>query len=1796
MNSLRDRLILRAIAKIGAGFCLLMAGIVMGATITWTGDDGSGTVWNQSLNWSSTVPGSTDIAVLGAAGSATQIGIDLTSGTNNGAGQQIVGRISLDAASTLSRTIGNSSATAGTLRIAGVSAVLLENLNAGLTLTLAPTVLGGSQPMALLLSSGTIDAVGDIHISSDISGTAFTKTGGGVLTLTGTNTYTGNTTISAGTLQIGDGGTSGTPGFSNISIASGADLTFNRSDSVSTGFIISGAGTLTQAGGGTTILTGGNSYTGTTFLQAGTLQIGNGATAGTLGSGAVVTSSGATLAVNRSNDLTMFNVISGPGSLKKQGAGNLSLRGANSFTGVTTIEQGVLTVNPVAATHTLGGGGDVVVEAAGTLAFSAGSDFSFANVISGSGAVLRSGSSAVVTLTGSNSYTGSTRLVTGVLGVQTLANGGTDSSIGAAAADAGNLVFDGGTLRYTGGGSTTDRLFSVGTGSAIIEANGSGALQFTNSGALGFNGQSGTRLLALRGSNTDANSLAAVIGDNGGATSVRKDGSGTWVLSGASTYSGSTRVLGGTLIVSSLADAGAASSIGAAGVSETNLVLSAGATLRYTGSGDSIDRLFSVGTTGGTIDSSGTGALVFTGTGSMGFDGLNVARTLTLRGSNTGDNTISAVIGSQGGATSLTKADAGKWVLNGDNTYSGLTTISAGTLQVGAGGVSGSLGSGNVTNNGALVVDRSDSISFGQTISGGGTFTQAGSGTTILSGVNTLTGVTTISAGTLQLGAGGTTGSIASTSIVNDGTLTINRSNAVTLTASISGSGGLTQQGSGTTTLAGALSYTGATVVSAGRLQSTVSVSIPNSDFTIASGASVGTNATSGWSIGALDGAGTVENGGSSASTLTVGGSGNSGTFTGLIQNGGVSSLSVVKTGGGTQSFGSANTYTGRTTISGGVLSVDLLANGGVASGIGASSDLASNLVLDGGSLNYTGSGVSTDRRFDLGVSGGGLHASGSGAVVWANTAAIGFHSQSGARALTLAGSSTAANTLSAVITDSDAPTALIKDGAGTWLLTSTNTYTGGTSLNGGVLRISSSNAVGTGAITFAGGVLEVTQSMSLDNSLIVNDANNGVAVNAGTLTINGPISGLHPLYKDGLGTLIIASASNSVPTVVQNGTVQGAAANAGTRIDLSNATATFAFNQIDPGTYGGIIGGAGNITVAGAGGLVLTGSNTYTGVTTITDGVLTLQNDDALGSTAGGILVLNGGTLELKDDIVVGAEALQINGAGAAGQSGALVSSSGANTYGGQITVTTNSSFAALPGSTLTLSGGIVKNGTVATFTGGGTILIHGAGISGADPNSDLVVDGSGTNVVLNTVSSYNGPTTIQNSAQLTLGISGALPTTPRTDMTIDSSGVFDLAGHSDTAASLTGSSSGTVRNSTVATISTLGIAPASGSTTFSGVIEGTAGGTQGDIALTKSGGGTQILDGTNTYSGGTTITGGTLQIGSGGSSGTLGAGDVVNDGTLSINRSGAVTLNQLITGSGSLTQSGSGTTTLTGSNSYSGGTTITGGALRLGDGGTTGSAGSGAVVNDGQLQVNRSNSITLGQAITGSGSLSQVGSGVTTLSGNANTYSGGTTVESGTLVAANTLASSSATGAGSVLVQSGATLAGSGRISGDVHFSAGSTLLVGNLISDTHGQDFEFVGGLSSSGSFEAVFDLFSNAGTGTLNSTIAADQILVSGTDRLISLSLDLVLADPNSLLNWAAEDSWQIWNWGGISPGNRSLTVNSLTAPALPSHLHWDTSQLNTTGTISLSSVPEPGRPFLLLSGFVAWLRRRRRHDA
>src|SRR5881398_3354619 len=162
--------------------------------------------------------------------------------------------------------------------------------------------------------------------------------------------------------------------------------------------------------------------------------------------------------------------------------------------------------------------------------------------------------------------------------------------------------------------------------------------------------------------------------------------------------------------------------------------------------------------------------------------------------------------------------------------------MAATTLQIGNGGTVGSI-VGNVADGGALVVNRSNTISFAGVISdfsgdgpaSAGSLVQNGSGTTILTANNTYTAGTTISAGTMQLGDpsvnGGTTGSIVG-NVLNNGTLAINRSNALPFGGVISGTGALQQLGAGTTTLTAVETYQGSTTISAGVLALSGSASI----------------------------------------------------------------------------------------------------------------------------------------------------------------------------------------------------------------------------------------------------------------------------------------------------------------------------------------------------------------------------------------------------------------------------------------------------------------------------------------------------------------------------------------------------------------------------------------------------------------------------------------------------------------------------------------------------------------------------------------------------------------------------------------------------------------------------------------------------------------------------------------------------------------------------------------------------------------------------------------------------------
>lgn len=207
----------------------------------------------------------------------------------------------------------------------------------------------------------------------------------------------------------------------------------------------------------------------------------------------------------------------------------------------------------------------------------------------------------------------------------------------------------------------------------------------------------------------------------------------------------------------------------------------------------------------------------------------------------------------------------------------------------------------------------------------------------------------------------------------------------------------------------------------------------------------------------------------------------------------------------------------------------------------------------------------------------------------------------------------------------------------------------------------------------------------------------------------------------------------------------------------ITSATpATLTINQSADTLYASLLTGELALNKSGTGRLSLLGANAHNGLTTVSVGTLTLQNRTALGGVAAGTVVSNGATLEVQGNLVIGAEPLSINGIGTLG-GGALISVSGANTYGGLVTVSTNATLSALSGSTLNLNGGVDKTGTTATFTGGGSININVAPITGAPAGSDVIVDGVALGI--NVASIYNGSTFVKNGGLLVNGANQAVP-----------------------------------------------------------------------------------------------------------------------------------------------------------------------------------------------------------------------------------------------------------------------------------------------------------------------------------------------------------------------------------------------------------------------------------------------------
>jgi autotransporter-associated beta strand protein len=675
-------------------------------------------------------------------------------------------------------------------------------------------------------------------------------------------------------------------------------------------------------------------------------------------------------------------------------------------------------------------------------------------------------------------------------------------------------------------------------------------------------------------------------------------------------------------------------------------------------------------------------------------------------------------------------------------------------------------------------------------------------------------------------------------------TLTGAGTGVVTLSGSINAGNGnrdyaINKSGSGTFSLTGNNTYAGGTTINGGTLIVNSATSLGDISGGLTLNAGTLEIATGFSTLRAI----TLNN---AASTFQVD---PSQTFTVTSVMTGSGALN--KTGTGTMVLGGANTFGGGTIVSSGILQL-----------------AAAERLLNAGDLTISGG------TFDLQTFGEttGVVTLVSGSIIGSGTlTGSDYQFESGTVSAPLGGAA-----------------ALTKSGPGIVMLSGTSSYSGGTTINGGTLVINSSANLGTlaGGLSINAGTLEIATGFTTMRAILLGDSASTFQIDAGqTYTVTSAIGGAGTLNKTGTGTMVLSGANTySGGTVVSTGTLQLGGAerllNAGTltisggtfdvrtfgettgAVTLSSGsiigtsgTLTGSSFTFQSGLVSAIIAGAGAVTKNTAGLVTLSGNNIYTGSTTISAGTLQVNTNNALGTVANGTSVSNGAALKLNNVNYSTAEPLTLNGSGIS--NGGALTNSGTSTFAGAITLATDATISA-GGGTLNLTGGILKDGTTLTFAGGGTVNITTNGITGGSPNSDLVVDGS--TVVLSAASSYNGPTTVQNSGTLRLGGSNMLPTSPQTAMTVNN-GTLDLAGYSDGVASLTGNSSAIVKNSVAGGTSTFTINPGIGiSTTFDGVIAGTNGGTQGNIALQKNGAGTLILTGQNTFSGTTTINGGTL------------------------------------------------------------------------------------------------------------------------------------------------------------------------------------------------------------------------------------------------------------------------------------------------------------------------------------------------
>jgi len=775
--------------------------------------------------------------VISGSGALTKLGagtLSLTA-TNTFAGGLVLdaGEVGISSDANIDGAAGSVSFLGGLLQIQGTALTSM-----------------GTHPFNSSTFNGGFDivqAANTFTVSQTLGGAgSFTLTGAGALQLTASNSYSGGTTIDGGTLIVTSdnnlGATGGTLSVNGGTLeVSGTAYTnttahpltgnFNGGiDVATTGAVftveqqVNGTGNLTKTGPGTLVLGTRDYLSGNAYLDGGTITIDDPLSLRYM-----------TVNFNTSGSTVNLNGIQGPTIGAIIGSQNFDMQGMNPYIGnnnSSTTYSGVLSSSVVGGFNKIGTG--------------------------------------TLTLTGSNTFTGTLTISTGILSVSTLTNGGTAGPLGAATNAQGNIVLNGGTLQYTGAGGSTDHLFNIGASGGTLDASGTAAVAYVNTGVLSPTTAANVTL-TLTGTNANHNAFEPALADPAGGftTSLTMSGTGLWDLEGnQKTYSGATTVVTGelqTLATNVMSP-------------NSSVTVDSGATLDFHGYSQTINGL--------------NGAGYVSDSFSHSTDSLTI-----------GQNNAGGSFSGNLGCPNVIKTGTGTQVLSGSDTYTGTTTVNAGVLQFNAADSIGGTGISITVNAGATVaagyaIDQTDFLNrIVQTSTGCAALAvnsannlnfSSGSGDANLASVSlgavgsaTYTGTLTPYGTTYLVGGGGGTLTLSNTNavtganslqVVGNGSVVLTAANNLTGTANISSGGRLDVKGSlasvGSVTVDGTTG--GATLIldGANAIHSTSAITgitaaatlIANSTQNLGSINSAGsTTFTAGTSsIGTIDGAGSL--------------------------------------------------------------------------------------------------------------------------------------------------------------------------------------------------------------------------------------------------------------------------------------------------------------------------------------------------------------------------------------------------------------------------------------------------------------------------------------------------------------------------------------------------------------------------------------------------------------------------------------------------------------------------------------------------------------------------------------------------------------------------------------------------------------------------------------------------------------------------------------------------------------------------------------------------------------------------